>query len=377
MVKRATNARGGISLSVIIPALNEAGNIEPLVKRIDAALRTTTDHYEMICVDDNSTDTTASEVRALQDAYPIRLLSKPAREGKSRAIIDGAAMARYDLIGMIDADLQYPPEALVDMIDCMRDSRCGLVSTRRADNNAGALRRVTTGMIRVMYTMLFGITADVQSGLKVFRRDVIEQVPVDSIGAWTLDLELFLSAKRQGYTVQSVPITFAERTRGDSKINVISDGWSIIWYALRAKSREPWIGQIIRFGMVGIMNTVIDIGVYFVLTRFVPFFAVNQVGAKAISYSLAAINSFIVNRSFTFRARETSLRRFVPFLAVSLGGVVINSSVMYLSLHWLGLPELVGLAGATLAVFLWNFILSRRYVFAGSHQVQSATHKSE
>ncbi len=377
MVANDHKLTGNISLTLIIPTLNESGNIEPLVKRVAGTLQSVADRYEIIFVDDYSHDTTVTEIKAMQKDYPIRLVCKPLRQGKSQAIIDGAAMAKYDVIGMIDADLQYPPEALAPMLLVfVNDANCGLVSTLRSDNHTNFMRRIPTFMIRHMYHILFGIGSDVQSGLKLFRRDVIEDIPVNNIGPWTLDIELFLAASRQGYTVASVPIHFAERSKGESKIHILRDGWSIVWYALRAKGREPWVGQICRFGLVGIMNTAIDIGMYLLLTRYVPLFDTNQVGAKAISYCLAALNSFIMNRSFTFRAHNTPMYRFIPFLVVSLGGVIINSSVMYLLLHMVSLPEVLGLICATIAVFAWNFLMSRRFVFSAQSHKKTPGHNT-
>src|SRR5712692_9217279 len=107
-------------LSIVIPTLNERGNIEPLSARITDALQPSGIRYELIFVDDHSTDGTRDEITALPSEHRWQLFMKAGDKGKAQSLIEGFARARYDLLAMIDADLQYPPEALPALVDWIR-----------------------------------------------------------------------------------------------------------------------------------------------------------------------------------------------------------------------------------------------------------------
>jgi len=128
--------------------------------------------------------------------------------------------------------------------------------------------------------------------------------------------------------------------------------------------RTPnWFHQAVRFGMVGVLNTGVDLGSYWILTRLIPLFFNNHVLAKAISYTLGVINSYLWNRSFTFRSQVRSPKRFVLFFLINLLAVGINSGVMALALNIYHAPEWVGVFMATLITLTFNFITSKFVVF--------------
>jgi dolichol-phosphate mannosyltransferase len=180
-------------LSVVIPTLNEADNITELTVRIDAALAKHGIEYELIFIDDHSTDLTVKNIERLSTAYPIRLESKIGEKGKAFSLIQGFKLAKYPYVAMIDADLQYPPEALPDMIQMIMSDQADIVVANRQDSETGKLRRLTSnGFKRVFGAWLHGLKCDVQSGLKVFRRSIIDEVEVRP-GPWTFDLELLIS----------------------------------------------------------------------------------------------------------------------------------------------------------------------------------------
>ena len=124
---------------------------------------------------------------------------------------------------------------------------------------------------------------------------------------------------------------------------------------------QRWVGQIIRFSVVGVTNTLLDIAGYFILSRsgLIP----NLVIAKGISYAIGVFNSFVWNKSWTFKSHVESRRVFLPFIVTNLLAVGINAGVMRLALDTVGLPELGALALATVAIFLWNFAINKFFIF--------------
>ena len=124
-----------------------------------------------------------------------------------------------------------------------------------------------------------------------------------------------------------------------------------------------WIHQVVKFGFVGGLNTAVDWGLYWLLTRTVPYFSEFLVLAKSISYTAGVINSFFWNKNFTFRVKKTPLSKFIFFFIINLVAIAINSSIMAFALHNLRLSELASLGLATVCTLLWNFLTSKFLVF--------------
>jgi glycosyltransferase involved in cell wall biosynthesis len=103
------------SISIIVPTLNEAENLPLLFRRIDKALTKAAIPYEIIVVDDRSSDTTFEVASAAARSYNVTVVTKEGKRGKAFSLLQGFALAQYQIVCMIDADLQYPPEAIVLM----------------------------------------------------------------------------------------------------------------------------------------------------------------------------------------------------------------------------------------------------------------------
>ncbi len=124
-----------------------------------------------------------------------------------------------------------------------------------------------------------------------------------------------------------------------------------------------WLRQGVKFGLVGVINTGVDLGLYWVITRFVLTAPSLAVTAKAISYTAGVINSYFWNKNFTFRSQDNSWGAFLLFFSINLIAIGLNSGVMWLGLHRFQLPELLSLLLATALTLLWNFTTSKFIVF--------------
>ncbi len=124
-----------------------------------------------------------------------------------------------------------------------------------------------------------------------------------------------------------------------------------------------WLEQATKFLSVGILNTALDICLYFVLTRWIGAFAAWRVVAKGISYEVGVLNSFHWNKSWTFQSEASTLTTLGPFVLANLAALAINAGVMHVCLNAFGLHEIVSLALATGSTFLWNFIISKFVIF--------------
>ncbi len=206
-------------IDIILPVRNEAPSLPSLLKRIDIAFQNDKKIYTVIAVDDKSTDNSYEVLLQLSKKYPLTVLRKKGRLGKAYSIIQGAKQGNAPFVGMIDADLEYPPEALPALLEVAKEK--GMAVAKRVSSHHSKVRvLLSKGFQFIFGRLLFGFTCDVQSGLKVFRREIIEQLDSDSVSGWTIDIPLLESSRGLNFEIGEVPITFSPRKSGQSKINL-------------------------------------------------------------------------------------------------------------------------------------------------------------
>ncbi len=131
----------------------------------------------------------------------------------------------------------------------------------------------------------------------------------------------------------------------------------------RAIKQPPvWMEQVVKFGLVGVLNTAVDLGLYYVLTRWLGFGSLPVV-AKMISYGTGVVNSYCWNRVWTFHSHDTKARTFLLFALVSAVGLAINAATLQLMSAIPGVPEGIALMTATLLSLAWNFAIIKIRVF--------------
>ena len=226
-------------LSIVVPALNEAGNILRLIERIDRALAPLGVAYEVVVVDDHSTDGTGDLVRQASAHYPVSLICKRGRRGKAQSLLEGFAQARYDLVALIDADLQYPPEALPEMIAIVCQGSADVVVAERIDLRPSPIRRLLSRSFSFIFVrLLHGMKCDAQSGLKLFRREVLDHIELGEPSPWSFDLDFLVGARAAGYQTAQTAVVFEERLSGESKVGLLSTSWEIGLAAVQLKLRR-------------------------------------------------------------------------------------------------------------------------------------------
>ena len=224
-------------ISIIIPVFNEEQNIKPLVERIHASLSKAGIIYELIFVDDHSTDQTKNFISNLAIFYPIILVDKKGKNGKAFSIYEGIKYAQYDAVGMIDADLQYAPENFVGMLNELENS--DVVVANRKHYRDSTLRKIFSKTFRLTFgRVLFGLDHDIQSGLKVFTRQLWETVKFMPQSPWTFDLEFLHRAKQAGFKIQKYNIIFYKRKNGKSNVSFVKQTAEIGFNALRVRAKR-------------------------------------------------------------------------------------------------------------------------------------------
>ncbi len=227
------------TISIVVPVYNEIGNVVHFHEK----LLKTLDHYnkpfEIIYVDDHSTDGTYEWIKSVSTDSTIKLHRKHGTKGKAYSLIEGFKIASGDTLVMIDGDLQYPPEKIPALIDALNDADIAVAN--RKDYKDSKVRKLMSSGFRTLFgKMLFGLSTDIQSGLKAFTREVYETVQLQPSSPWTFDLDFLYRAKQAGYTIANVPVTFSPRLQGESKVNVLRQSWEIGWNALGIKFKRAF-----------------------------------------------------------------------------------------------------------------------------------------
>ena len=218
-------------ISVLIPTYNEAQTIGELLERLSKALV----HYEWeaIVIDDGSDDGTPAIVReAASKDRRITLLQRRER-GKGSALRDGFAHASGRYIATIDADLQYFPEDIPRVLGLARKG-AGIAVGKRVASDVGLRRFLSLVFAHIVGRVLLGLpVTDVQSGLKVIRRDVLESIQL-SANEWDFDVELLYRAKGR-WKIRETEVRFAPRKAGRTKVGVLGTMWNLGVAALRLR----------------------------------------------------------------------------------------------------------------------------------------------
>lgn len=227
-----------LALSIVVPARDEAANLPILVDRIHRALAGHRPglacHYELVVVDDGSVDGTAAVAAELGRHHPVVVISRKGPPGKGYALADGFAYSRGEIVCMIDADLQYPPEAIPAMVSLVCSREADVVVANRVSHGTSLPRRVLSRLSYRVIQALHGLNVDVQSGLKVIHRTVLEHVTLRPSG-WAIDLELLVRARAAGYVIAAHDISFERRQHGHTKVRLGRTSRQILCNAIALK----------------------------------------------------------------------------------------------------------------------------------------------
>jgi dolichyl-phosphate beta-glucosyltransferase len=212
----------GREISVVIPAFNEARRIRGTVEVVIAYLEGRFDRFEVIVVDDGSSDATTEEVRAV--AHPaVRSLRNGANAGKGHSVRRGVMEARHDPVLFTDADLSTPIEEVEKLLAALREGYDVAIGSRRLAESRverSILRRLL-GWGFAHLTALLAVSGfhDTQCGFKAFRRKAAAAIfPLQTIERWGFDVEILVIARRCGLRIAEVPVRW--RQSGDSRVRL-------------------------------------------------------------------------------------------------------------------------------------------------------------
>jgi dolichol-phosphate mannosyltransferase len=356
-------------LSMVLPTRNEAGNIEPLLMRIHQALKGIS--AEVVFVDD-STDETPEVIRKLQEWFPlpIKLIHRPkeARQnGLGGAVVEGFKATQGSWMGVMDADLQHPPEMIPRLLRYAQKSGSDIVmGSRLAPGGDSSSLGVTRNLISHVFAWttrlafpkrLWNVT-DPLTGFFLTRRTALKVEELQPDGFKIL-LEILVS--HPDLKVSEVAIQFGHRNAGESKASAKE---TIKFFRGLYRLRMAGNANFVRFLLVGLSGLFVNSGALFAFTELA---GIHYVISAAIATQVSTLWNFGLTETWVFGRRETErpfVQRLVSFLLVNnllliLRGPIITWMVGRLGVHYL-ISNLVSLFVMTVLRYLladkwiWN-----------------------
>jgi len=354
-------------ISVVLPTYNEAASIEEVLRRASAALAKVGEPYELIVVDDTSPDGTAELAESLSGELPVRVVRRPGRSGLALAVVEGWKAARGDVVGVMDADLQHPPEVLTLLVQALRDPDVDLAIASRLEPGGGSanwswVRRFTSWTAMHLAACVLPLTLahvrDAMSGMFLVRTRALDGVRLEPAG-YKILLEVLAKAHYRGFV--EVPYVFGPRGRGSSKLGPRQTLEYFLHLACLARST----GQLhtwLRYAMVGFTGVIVYVGLLLFLVRHEEW---PVAGALPVAIQIALLSNFTWNRLFTFRRSPgakaegwaTIVGRLVRYEVVCLTGAVLNASLTLILFGCEWTLPLAALGGSVLGG-VWNLFFN-------------------
>lgn len=364
-------------LSLIIPTYNESKNIEPLVQILSGTLDALIPAaYELIVVDDNSPDHTWKLAQSLLSRYPqLKVMRRQRERGLSSAVVRGWQVASGEVLGVIDGDLQHPPETLIGLVKAIQQGADLAVASRHVEGGGvsdwGVVRRFLSRGAQLLGLIIaphvVGRVSDPMSGYFLVHRRAVVDRSLNPVG-----YKILLEVLGQGDVKQlaEVGYVFRERHGGESKVN----GKVYFEYlahllklrsrgrigALRRKYQVP-VARFMRFALVGLSGVFVDMAVFYLLSD-PSSLGWGLTRSKAIAAEVAIINNFLWNDVWTFsdisqrqRGWRKRLKRFIKFNIICLAGLVLNVLLLNVLFNGLGINRYLANLVAIALVTFWNF----------------------
>jgi dolichol-phosphate mannosyltransferase len=348
-------------ISIIIPTYNERENITPLVERLS---RTLAGHnFEILIIDDNSKDGTIDVVADLSTKYPVKAIVRASERGLATAVLHGFKYARGNIIGVMDADLQHPPEINAELLKAIENGADMAIASRYIPGggvpNWGLLRRIISkGASTIAHLLLPDSRKvhDPMSGFFMFRGEGIDQVVFNPIG-YKILLELLMIGKFN--KVVEVPFIFEDRSSGRSKMKA-KQQIDYLMHIFSLMHRKGEVTRLLKFILVGLSGVVVNEGILWLLTEFggLKYYVSSIVGIEA-----SIITNFLLNDHFTFADRRTGKTgsfwaRLLKFNLTCATGALIQYGLLLLFTAVLGVDYLISNLIGIAVAFIWNYVIS-------------------
>ncbi|MCA6574609.1 MAG: glycosyltransferase [Pseudanabaena sp.] len=372
-----TSSTKPVTFSLIIPTYNESKNLEKLVEVLSQILNSYwKGDYELIIVDDDSPDRTWQVGLELMPHYPqLRVMRRQQEKGLSTAVIRGWQASQGEILGVIDGDLQHPPETLINMLNEMQNGVDLVVASRHIEGGGvsdwGFIRRLLSRGAQMLGLIILpnviGRVSDPMSGYFMVRRSAIANCLMNPLG-----YKILIEVLGRGSVgkVAEVGYVFQERKEGESKVT-----WrqyvDYIMHLLRLRSRgrisrirerlRVPINRFLKFGIVGFSGVFVDMAILYLLSD-ASTLHWGLTRSKIISSEVAVINNFLWNDLWTFsdisshqKGWQKRIKRFLKFNFICLFGMGLNLIILNVLYNYAHINQYIANLIAIAIVTIWNF----------------------
>ncbi len=215
-------------ISVVIPVFNEELTIGNLIKRLTAVMQKIGFKYEIIVVDDCSTDKSLEKSKS----QSVKVFSLKKHMGKGYALRAGFAKAKGDIVTTIDSDGSHRPEELSQLLNPILQSKADFViGSRYLSQKPVVAKKLNVAGVRLFNFLIKILTrtavSDSQSGYRIMKSAVLRNMRLKS-SEYDIESEMLVKTALQGFKIMEVPISFEQRTYGTSRLDPIVDGFKIL-----------------------------------------------------------------------------------------------------------------------------------------------------
>ncbi|MDR0464069.1 MAG: glycosyltransferase family 2 protein [Treponema sp.] len=360
-------------LLVITPTYNEIDNIEPFIKAVfsnipaDAAI---------LVVDDNSPDGTANLAEKISADYPDRLLilNRKEKEGLAAAYLAGfnhAWNGPWDVFIEIDADFSHKPEYIPVMLEEIKTH--DVVIGSRNIKGGGVegwsfFRNVISKGGSIYSRIILGCPIrDLTGGFNMWRKDALIKINLSSIisQGYSFQIELKYKAYRAGCSIKEIPIIFSDRKQGKSKMSKKIFLEALLNVIKIKTDNNPSLLEFFKFAVTGGLGTVTNLIIFFLCA---DLLGLNEIPVSIGCFLIAATQNYFINHFWSFKKTTASIlpsfKKWALFICASLGGLLVNITVMKLMIIYLNLPyKFIAQACGILAGMMINFFISKYVVF--------------
>lgn len=366
-----------LQLAIVLPTLNERGNIAPLIARIEAALGPA--GWEVLVVDDNSADGTAEEARQISLHDPrLRVIQRIGRRGLASAAIEGFCATAAPYVAVMDADHQHDPALLREMLASVQAGEAEVAVASRFAAGASTAdwgrpdRERLSGLANSLARQLTGVElTDPMSGYFLLPTATARRLVPNLSGIGFKILLDLLATANPPLTVKDFPMNFSARRSGESKLD------RAVAFEFLVGLYDKWLGRIIPtrfalFGTIGALGVVVHMAVLSAyLAASGGTFRGQLVSDFEIGQTLAALVAmtfnFVLNNTLTYADQRLTglgqvLRGWLKFAATCSVGLLANVAVAAVLVRSGFHPYPAALAGIAIGS-VWNYALSSRFVW--------------
>jgi len=361
-------ASSSLRFSLILPTFNEGGNLGQVLETLTALLEPVlAKNYELILVDDDSPDGTWQTALKLRGTYPqLRIVRRQEEKGLSTAVIRGWQVAQGEILGVMDADLQHPPEILLPLLQAMERGADLAVASRHIEGGGVSewswVRRLLSRGAQVLGLLILpeviSRLSDPMSGYFMVKRQAIAGQKLSPLGYKIL---IEVAARGRVPWLAEVGYVFRERQSGESKVT-----WKqyVEYLQHLCRLRFSLSSRFLRFFSVGLTGVVVDMGMLFLLSS-PNLLAWPLTRSKILAAELAIINNFGWHDLWTFGdlarqqpGQRQRLKRFIKFNLICLAGLILNVVLLNIFYNFFGLNRYLANLIAIGLVAAWNFWLN-------------------